>query len=123
VVYQELDPIHPASTSAVVIKSVIRDQLGFDGLLFCDDLSMEALAGTVAERALAVLEAGCDVALHCNGKLEEMRNIAPVVPPLTDAAAARWARALTFLKPPGKADPDRMRDRLDALLEGTDIIA
>jgi beta-N-acetylhexosaminidase len=52
-----------------------------------------------------------------------MRNIAPVVPPLTDAAAARWARALTFLKPPGKADPDRMRDRLDALLEGTDIIA
>jgi beta-N-acetylhexosaminidase len=122
VVYQELDPIHPASTSPVVIKSVIRDQIGFDGLLFCDDLSMEALAGTGAERAVAVLEAGCDVVLHCNGKLDEMRALAPVVPPLSDAAAARWARAQTFLKPPGKADPDRMRARLDALLEGTEII-
>ncbi|GEO36007.1 glycosyl hydrolase [Skermanella aerolata] len=123
VVYQELDPVHPASTSAVVIQSVIRDQLGFDGLLFCDDLSMEALAGTVAERAVAVLEAGCDVVLHCNGKLDEMQALAPIVPPLTDAAAARWVHALTFLKPPGKGDPERMRERLDALLEGSDIIA
>ncbi|QQP87853.1 beta-N-acetylhexosaminidase [Skermanella sp. TT6] len=118
VVYRELDPVHPASTSRIVIQSVIREQIGFDGLLFCDDLSMEALAGTVAERATAVLEAGCDVVLHCNGRLEEMRDLLGVVPPLTDSAAVRWERALTFLKPPGRGDVDAMRERLDGLLEG-----
>jgi len=102
---------------------VIRQSLGFDGLLFCDDLSMQALAGTMAERAMAVLDAGCDVVLHCNGDLAEMRELAGMVPPLSDAAAARWERAWTFLKPPSKADPASLRNRLDELLDGTDLVA
>ncbi|HYE51162.1 MAG TPA: beta-N-acetylhexosaminidase [Azospirillaceae bacterium] len=105
VVYTAVDSLVPSSTSPRVIGEVVRGHIGFDGLLFSDDLSMEALKGGPADRALAVLAAGCDVALHCNGRLEEMEAIAAVAPRLTPDGAARWDSARALLRAPGAADP------------------
>src|SRR6185437_4754843 len=69
VVFTALDPAHPATTSATMIQKVIRGSIGFQGLLMSDDVSMNALAGTIADRTAAVFAAGCDMVLHCNGKL------------------------------------------------------
>ena len=88
-----LDDAHPASTSARVTQTVIRDDIGFDGLLMSDDLSMKALTGAMRNRAEAVIRAGSDVALHCNGDMTEMRAAAEGVPSLGGAALARFARA------------------------------
>lgn len=92
VVYQAIDPARPATLSAKVIGA-IRGEIGFDGLLMTDDLSMKALSGPMAGRACDALAAGCDVALHCNGDLTEMREVAAVAPVLAGEAARRAARA------------------------------
>ena len=76
VVFSALDPAHPATTSATIIEQVIRGVIGFQGLLMSDDVSMNALAGSIAERTRAIFAAGCDMVLHCNGKLDEMREVA-----------------------------------------------
>ena len=76
VVFSALDPAQPATTSATMINQVIRGVIGFQGLLMSDDVSMNALAGTIAERTRAIVNAGCDMVLHCNGKLDEMRDVA-----------------------------------------------
>jgi beta-N-acetylhexosaminidase len=123
VVYTEIDPDHPASTSLMVIHEVIRGALEFDGLLFCDDLSMNALAGSMGDRAQAVLAAGCDVVLHCNGDMAEMRDIATVIAPLTPEAASRWDRARTRLRKPDPIDTAALRTRLDGLLDGSELVA
>ncbi|MDE1146351.1 MAG: beta-N-acetylhexosaminidase [Azospirillaceae bacterium] len=94
VLYTAVDADRPSSVSPVVIAEIIRGRIGFDGLLISDDLEMEALSGTVPERAAATLAAGCDVALHCNGTVAEMAAVAAVVPHLTPESQARWARAL-----------------------------
>ena len=93
IVYTDIDPDHPATTSARVIDEVIRGEIGFDGLLMGDDLSMEALAGTVGERAGASIAAGCEVVLHCNGKLDEMRAVADALPALAPQSIRRWQKA------------------------------
>ena len=74
VVFSAYDAFAPATTSVTMIGQVIRDSIGFQGLLMSDDISMGALSGTLAERARASLAAGCDVVLHCNGDLDEMRD-------------------------------------------------
>src|SRR5262249_28308208 len=94
VVYTAIDPIAPATTSVTVVTQVIRDWLGFRGLLMSDDISMGALSGSIAERCRAAIGAGCDVVLHCNGELDEMRAVAAGVPVLAGAAAARAEAAL-----------------------------
>ncbi|NWG47434.1 MAG: beta-N-acetylhexosaminidase [Alphaproteobacteria bacterium] len=101
VVYTALDPAAPATTSPVVIGEVIRGRIGFDGLLMSDDLCMKALSGTPAERARAVFAAGCDIALHCNGALDEMEAIAAEAPALAGRALARAtaAEAVTARSP------------------------
>ena len=76
VVFSALDPAQPATTSATIIEQVIRGVIGFQGLLMSDDVSMNALAGSIAERTRAIFAAGCDMVLHCNGKLDEMREVA-----------------------------------------------
>jgi beta-N-acetylhexosaminidase len=78
IVYQDIDPQNPATHSPKVIGDVIRGYMGFDGLLISDDLSMEALTGSLSERAEKSFTAGCDVVLHCNGKFDEMQTIAAV---------------------------------------------
>ncbi|HET7409833.1 MAG TPA: glycoside hydrolase family 3 protein [Paracoccaceae bacterium] len=103
VVYDALDPERCATLSPAAVEAVRRD-IGFDGLLMTDDLSMRALSGPMAERARAALTAGCDIVLHCNGDMAEMQAVAGAVPTLSGRAAARAARAEAARRPPDRAD-------------------
>ncbi|MFA5950478.1 MAG: beta-N-acetylhexosaminidase [Hyphomicrobium sp.] len=98
VVFTALDERSPASTSRIMTRDVIRGEIGFDGLLMSDDLSMKALSGGFKERAAAVIAAGSDLALHCNGRLDEMRAAAEGVPPLSGKALARFGRVLEIFE-------------------------
>ena len=89
VVFTAYDPLAPATTSVTMVRQVIRDSIGFRGLLMSDDVSMGALSGSIAERTRAALAAGCDVVLHCNGELDEMQAVAAEAPLLAGEAAAR----------------------------------
>ena len=93
VVFKTVDAERPATTSHDTIE-MIRERLGFDGLLMTDDLSMKALKGALGDRARRALTAGCDLVLHCNGDLDEMRDIAAVVPGLDGRSAERAKAAL-----------------------------
>jgi beta-N-acetylhexosaminidase len=93
IVYAAIDADTPASLSRRAIDSVIRGEIGFDGVLVSDDLSMGALGGSMAERAVRALTAGCDLALHCNGNMDEMAEIVEAVGRVSPAAAERLARA------------------------------
>ncbi|MBU6442654.1 MAG: beta-N-acetylhexosaminidase [Alphaproteobacteria bacterium] len=97
VVYEAIDAQRPATTSPKVIRDVIRGEIGFDGLLLSDDLSMQALSGPLSVRARAAQFAGCDIVLHCNGSLEEMREVAVEAKPLEDAALKRAEAARAHL--------------------------
>ena len=117
VVFSALDPAHPATTSATIIEQVIRGVIGFQGLLMSDDVSMNALAGSIAERTGAIVTAGCDMVLHCNGKLDEMREVAGATPELSGKALERARRALASRKPPQPFDRQAARAQLDALMD------
>ncbi len=116
VVFSALDPVHPATTSATIIEQVIRGVIGFQGLLMSDDVSMNALAGSIAERTRAIFSAGCDIVLHCNGKLEEMREVAAETPELSGKALDRARRALASRRTPQPFDRAAARADLDALM-------
>jgi beta-N-acetylhexosaminidase len=116
VVYEAIDAQRPATTSPRVIKEIVRGEIGFQGLLMSDDLSMNALAGTLAGRAKASLFAGCDVVLHCNGRMDEMQAVASESRPLDDIHLKRAEAALAHLSPPDAFDTAAGTARLDALL-------
>ena len=121
VVYTTWDPDHPASLSPTVIGDIIRCRIGFDGFLMSDDLGMEALQGDFGDRAAGVVAAGCDVALHCSGKMEEMVAVAGAVPALSAEGEIRLARAMavTLVEDdagPSFADAVAKRDTLLALV-------
>jgi len=117
VVYPVLDPEGPATSSAMVIQEIIRKTIGFDGLLLSDDLSMQALSGTLRERAEAALGAGMDVVLHCNGNADEMETVAGGTPLLVGRARQRAEAALARLRPPAADfDPVDARARLNSAL-------
>ncbi|MBX3578068.1 MAG: beta-N-acetylhexosaminidase [Rhizobiaceae bacterium] len=99
VVFSAVDPDHPATTSAKVIKEIVRGEIGFDGLLVSDDTSMKALSGDFPSKAAAILAAGCDLVLHCNGVMEEMQGIASKTVPLTGKALQRAESALKAIHP------------------------
>lgn len=120
-VFNAWDADHPATQSPTVIEQIIRRKIGFGGLLLTDDLDMEALSGSVPDRAEASLEAGCDIALNCWAKMDDMIGICERAPVMSEATAARLARALEGM---GKADPSgeqaalvAKRDALFALLD------
>lgn len=116
VVYEAIDPERAATVSPRVINEVIRGKIGFDGLIMSDDLSMSALTGSLAERARSSLDAGCDVALHCNGDYEEMRAIAGVVDELGGKRAARAGRAqAAAFAAPADVERSRLLEALEAL--------
>jgi beta-N-acetylhexosaminidase len=117
VVFSALDPAHPATTSATIIEQVIRGVIGFQGLLMSDDVSMNALAGSIAERTRAIFAAGCDMVLHCNGKLDEMREVAAETPELSGQALERASRALASRRAPQAFDRLAARAELDVLIE------
>jgi beta-N-acetylhexosaminidase len=116
VVFSALDPAHPATTSATIIRQVIRGVIGFQGLLMSDDVSMNALEGSIAERTRAIFTAGCDMVLHCNGKLDEMREVARETPELSGKALQRAGRALASRNAPQAFDRLAARAELDALM-------
>ena len=119
VVFSALDPAHPATTSATIVKQVIRGVIGFQGLLMSDDVSMNALAGSLAERTRAIFAAGCDVVLHCSGVLDEMRDVARETPELSGKALERARNALASRKAPKPFDRLAARTELDALIDRT----
>jgi beta-N-acetylhexosaminidase len=117
VLYPAWDAERPASVSPTVIGAVIRGEIGFDGLLMSDDLAMAALEGTPAERARAVIAAGCDVALFCSGAIEENEAVAAALGGISEAAAARLERAMAGIS--GKASAqgyEALAAKRDALL-------
>jgi beta-N-acetylhexosaminidase len=121
VVFSALDPAHPATTSATIIEQVIRGMIGFQGLLMSDDVSMNALAGSIAERTRAIFAAGCDMVLHCNGKLDEMREVAAETPELSGRAMERAKGALASRRPPQPFDRAAARAELDALIKRAEM--
>ncbi|HEX6740205.1 MAG TPA: beta-N-acetylhexosaminidase [Sphingomicrobium sp.] len=121
VVYAAWDPDHPASLSPTVIGDIIRGRIGFNGFLMSDDLGMEALQGDFGSRAAGVVAAGCDVALHCSGKMDEMVAVAAAVPALGPEGEARLARAMAVTlveddEGPSFAEAVAKRDELLALV-------
>ena len=117
VVYEALDPDSPATTSAKVIGQ-IRDTIGFKGLLMTDDISMGALSGPIETRARAALAAGCDIVLHCNGKLDEMRGVAEAAGRMSPAARARAEDALGWRRDPEPVDIAALEAEFRALMTG-----
>ncbi len=96
VIYTAWDKERPASQSEIVIRDIIRGRIGFDNFLMSDDSNMNALSGSPGERAAACVAAGCDVALPCNGVLEDNLDVARRVPELSVEGAERLARAMAM---------------------------
>jgi len=117
VVYSAWDSERPATLSPIVIEAVIRGRIGFDGLLLSDDLGMSALSGTFAERARGALAAGCDIALHCSGRMDEMEAVASAVGEMSGKARERLERAMASVADTGEGAPyEALAAKRDALL-------
>ena len=117
VVYTAIDPLAPATTSVTLVEDVIRGLIGFRGLLMSDDLSMRALSGSIDQRARATIAAGCDVVLHCNGRLDEMEEVAAAVPALGGRSADRADAALAKRRTPKVNDLVPLRAEWAALMD------
>jgi beta-N-acetylhexosaminidase len=119
VVYTALDPERPATTSRKVVSEVIRTEIGFDGLLLSDDLSMQALTGSLGERAAAAFSAGIDIGLHCNGNLAEAESVACAAPVLAGRSLERAQAALARIaREPEPCDPVDAAEALQSGLAG-----
>jgi beta-N-acetylhexosaminidase len=119
VIYSQIDAKRPATTSRKVMRKAIRGAIGFGGLVMSDDLSMKALSGDFTERARASLAAGCDVVLHCNGEMAEMKAVVAGTGALKGKAAARARDALARLaRTPEPFDAAEGRARFDAAFDG-----
>ncbi len=123
VVFSALDPAYPASTSTRVTHDIIRGEIGFDGLLMSDDLSMKALKGPMRGRAEEVMRAGSDLALHCNGDLAEMRAASEGVRELSGKARERFAAAIAITVKSKPFDQDEAIGLLASLMRHTTPIA
>lgn len=115
-VFSDIDPM-PATQSPKMIK-IIRQMIGFEGLLVTDDISMQALSGTLAQRSRASLDAGCDVVLHCNDDFAARAEVANAAGEMTDAAQARADAAMQWRKTPDEIDIPSLEAELEALLGG-----
>jgi beta-N-acetylhexosaminidase len=115
VLYTAIDPRLPATASPIVVQEVMRGEIGFDGLILSDDLSMKALKGPFDKRAAAVIEAGLDIVLHCNGDLDEARAVASATPVLSGASLRRADAALAAIAPPKPFDVELGERELAAI--------
>ncbi|MCW9044141.1 MAG: beta-N-acetylhexosaminidase [Pseudopelagicola sp.] len=115
-VYEALDD-QPATVSPMMMR-LIREEIGFDGLIMTDDISMQALSGTLAERSRASIAAGCDVILHCNGDFDEMTEVASATGQLSGAAERRAEAVLAARPTPTPVDISALCAELEALLSG-----
>ncbi|HEX7743202.1 MAG TPA: beta-N-acetylhexosaminidase [Sphingobium sp.] len=117
VVYTAWDPDLPASLSASVIDTIIRKRIGFDGLLMSDDLDMKALKGSIPELAAGVVAAGCDLALNCWARMDDMVGIAEMLPDISEESKVRLDRAMTSVRVPEDGPPlEQLLATRDALL-------
>ncbi|MHC5306845.1 beta-N-acetylhexosaminidase [Bartonella sp. LJL80] len=116
VVYEAIDSQKPATLSQIVVEKIIRNEIGFDGLLMTDDLSMKALSGDLGALTQQSFIAGCDLVLHCNGHIDEMRAIAAKTPVLSGKALQRADNACQTMRQPDDADEVALRAEFDALL-------
>lgn len=112
IIFEEIDTHAPATQSAAVIDELIRDSLGFDGLLMTDDLSMKALKGGFAERTRVAIGAGCDLVLHCNGDMAEMKAVASALDALEGRALERAEAARAAVRAPQPFDAEAAEARL-----------
>lgn len=109
-VFTAIDPDNPATTSKIVIDRIIRDYIGFDGLLMSDDVSMNALSGDIATRTRAIFAGGCDMVLHCHGIMSEMQDVVENTPLLTGKALERAQAAMARLVRVDHTDEISLRD-------------
>ncbi len=117
VVFDRIDPGNPATTSPALIR-LIRQDIGFQGLLLTDDLSMQALSGDLGSRATAALAAGCDLALHCNGNRLEMEAVAAAAGRMTPETTTRAIRALSMRRAAPVVDIDALEAEFRAIEGG-----
>jgi beta-N-acetylhexosaminidase len=115
VVFAAIDPDNPATTSRKVIDGIIREHIGFSGLLLSDDSSMNALSGTIGERAANIIAGGCDIVLHCNGNMDEMLDVVANVPPLAGISLARAKAVEAGFAAPDIADEAELRAEFEAM--------
>jgi beta-N-acetylhexosaminidase len=115
-VFKAIDPDNPATTSRKVIDGIIREKLGFDGLLMSDDSSMNALKGTLVERAANIAAGGCDIVLHCNGVMDEMTAVAREVPALAGRALDRATKVEAAIGKATEGDEAALRAEFNAML-------
>lgn len=114
--FEALDRAHPTTLSSIVIDEIIRGLIGFDGLLMSDDMSMKALQGDMGELTKGAISAGCDLALHCNGDMGEMVQVAASVPELVGHASERAERALDVIRSaPEPLDEPMLREEFTKL--------
>lgn len=116
IVYSAWDDARPGTLSAYVIEKIIRERIGFDGLLMTDDIDMKALSGTPAEKACGAIEAGVDVVLDCWARMDEMVAIANALPDASEKARERLDKAMAFAKPPNPGRFAELVAKRDELL-------
>jgi beta-N-acetylhexosaminidase len=116
VLYTAIDQRHPATASSIVVAEVMRGEIGFDGLILSDDVSMKALEGPYEERAAAIIDAGLDIVLHCNGELDQARAVASAAPPLSGASLRRAKAALAAISAPHQFDAGKGERELAVVL-------
>ena len=116
IVYEVYDRDRPATLSPIIVDEVIRGEIGFDGLLFTDDLKMKALGGAIPDLIVQSHDAGCDIALACNFSMEEKRQGAPALRPLSGKALTRAGAAMAQLQRPERGDTGAGYERLNALV-------
>jgi beta-N-acetylhexosaminidase len=115
VVFTAIDPDNPATTSSKVIDGIIRKRIGFDGLLLSDDTSMNALAGSIGERAANIIGGGCDIVLHCNGHMDEMQQVVANVPVLGGKPLERAKAVENGFPTPDAAQEAAIRAEFDGM--------
>lgn len=117
IVYDAIDRDRPATLSPAVINTVIRGMIGFEGLLMTDDLSMQALSGSLADRAKGALAAGCDLILHCNGDMDEMQQVANILPSAEDGLILTVARLVSSIGQKNPIDRASVETDYDAAMQ------
>ena len=98
VVYNVYDPFYTATHSKIVIDEVVRRHIGFKGILVSDDISMKSLKFGLIGNAIKALDAGCNLVLHCNGNMKEMKELAKVIPKIDKFTLKKTSHFYNFLR-------------------------
>jgi beta-N-acetylhexosaminidase len=116
VLYAAIDPRNPATASSIVVAEVMRGAIGFDGLILSDDVSMNALDGPYERRAAAIIDAGLDIVLHCNGELDQARAVASAAPQLSGSSLRRAKAAIAAISAPQPFDAEQGERQLAVVM-------